>query len=279
VDLADLTRDLEALRDDALGSIAAAADVAALEALEVDILGKKGRLTTVLRGIGALPPDDRPRVGAVANAVRGAIDGAFGERGASLRGAALTGRLAEETLDVTTPGRPIRRGSLHPSIEAMGQIAEIFGQFGFVVYESPEIEDDPTNFQMLNIPPDHPARDLWDTLYLDVEGRLLRTHTSPGQIHVMRSTPPPIRAILPGRCFRYEAIDASHATEFFQVEGLMVDEGTTMADLRGLLDQFARAMYGADKKTRFRPGYYPFTEPSVAFDIECLVCGGSGCPA
>jgi phenylalanyl-tRNA synthetase alpha chain len=279
VDLADLTRDLEALRDDALRSIAASSDVAALEALEVDILGKKGRLTTVLRGIGALPPDDRPRVGAVANAVRGAIEGALAERGASLRGAALTGRLAAEAVDVTTPGRPIRRGSFHPSIEAMGQIAEIFGQFGFVVYESPEIEDDQTNFQMLNIPPDHPARDLWDTLYLDVEGRLLRTHTSPGQIHVMRSTPPPIRAILPGRCFRYEAIDASHATEFFQVEGLMVDEGTTMADLRGLLDQFARAMYGADKKTRFRPGYYPFTEPSVAFDIECLVCGGSGCPA
>ncbi|HEV8402753.1 MAG TPA: phenylalanine--tRNA ligase subunit alpha [Candidatus Limnocylindrales bacterium] len=279
MDLADLTRDLEALRDDALGSIAATDDVAALEALEVDILGKKGRLTTVLRGIGALPPDDRPRVGAVANAVRGAIEGALAERGAQVRGAALTGRLAEETLDVTTPGRPIRRGSLHPSIEAMGEIAEIFGQFGFVVYESPEIEDDLTNFQMLNIPPDHPARDLWDTLYLDVEGRLLRTHTSPGQIHVMRSTPPPIRAILPGRCFRYEAIDASHATEFFQVEGLMVDEGTTMADLKGLLDQFARAMYGADKKTRFRPGYYPFTEPSVAFDIECLVCGGPGCPA
>ena len=279
MDLADLTRDLEALRDDALGSIAAIGDVAALEALEADVLGKKGRLTTVLRGIGALPPDDRPRVGAVANAVRGAIETALVERGTTLRGAALTGRLAAEALDVTTPGRPIRRGSLHPSIEAMGQIAEIFGQFGFVVYESPEIEDDPTNFQMLNIPPDHPARDLWDTLYLDVEGRLLRTHTSPGQIHVMRSTPPPIRAILPGRCFRYEAVDASHATEFFQVEGLMIDEGTTMADLKGLLDQFGRAMYGADKKTRFRPGYYPFTEPSVAFDIECLVCGGSGCPA
>ena len=279
MDLADLTRDLEALRDDALGSITASGDVAELDALEVDILGKKGRLTTVLRGIGALPADDRPRVGAVANSVRGAIEAAFAERGAMLRAAALTGRLALETVDVTTPGRPIRRGSLHPSIEAMAQIAEIFGQFGFVVYESPEIEDDLTNFQMLNIPPDHPARDLWDTLYLDVEGRLLRTHTSPGQIHVMRATPPPIRAILPGRCFRYEAIDASHATEFFQVEGLMVDEGTTMADLKGLLDQFARAMYGADKKTRFRPGYYPFTEPSVAFDIDCLVCGGPGCPA
>ena len=279
MDLADLTRDLETLRDDALASIAASVDVAALDALELDILGKKGRLTTVLRGIGALQPDDRPRVGAVANIVRGAIETALAEHGAALRGSALTGRLTAETLDVTTPGRPIRRGSLHPGIEAMGQIAEIFGQFGFVVHESPEIEDDLTNFQMLNIPPDHPARDLWDTLYVDVEGHLLRTHTSPGQIHVMRSMTPPIRALLPGRCFRYEAIDASHGSEFFQVEGLMIDEGTTMGDLKGLLDQFAKAMYGADKKTRFRPGYYPFTEPSVAFDVECLVCGGPGCPA
>ena len=279
MELADLTRDLETLRDEALGSIGACADVAALEALELDILGKKGRLTTVLRGIGALPPEDRPRVGAVANTVRGAIETALAQRGADLRGSALTGRLTAEALDVTLPGRSIRRGSLHPSIEAMGEIAEIFGQFGFVVYESPEIEDDLTNFQMLNIPPDHPARDLWDTLYVDVEGHLLRTHTSPGQIRVMRSTEPPIRALLPGRCFRYEATDASHGSEFFQVEGLMIDEGTTMGDLKGLLDQFAKAMYGADKKTRFRPGYYPFTEPSVAFDVECLVCGGPGCPA
>ncbi len=279
MDLADLTRDLETLRTEALASIGAAPDVAALGALELDVLGKKGRLTSVLRGIGTLPPDDRPRIGAIANAVRVDIEAALAERGTDLRGSALKSRLLAETLDVTTPGRPLRVGSLHPSIEAMGQIAEIFGQFGFVVYESPEIEDDLTNFQMLNIPPDHPARDLWDTLYVDVEGHLLRTHTSPGQIRVMRATEPPIRALLPGRCFRYEAIDASHGSEFFQVEGLMIDEGTTMGDLKGLLDQFARAMYGADKKTRFRPGYYPFTEPSVAFDVECLVCGGSGCPA
>ena len=132
---------------------------------------------------------------------------------------------------------------------------------------------------MLNIPLDHPARDLWDTLYVDVPGHLLRTHTSPLQIRVMASHRPPIRALLPGRVFRYEAVDASHASEFFQVEGLMVDEGTTMGDLRGLLDEFSRAMFGRDKRTRFRPGYYPFTEPSVAFDVECLVCGGSGCPA
>ena len=279
MDLADLTRDLEALRADALASVAAAPDAASLDALELDILGKKGRLTGVLRGIGALPAEDRPKVGAVANSVRIAIETALAERGSALRGSELAARLAAEAVDVTTPGRPVRRGTLHPSIEAMREIAAIFEQFGFVTYESPEIEDDLTNFQMLNIPPDHPARDLWDTLYVDVEGRLLRTHTSPGQIRVMHSVEPPIRALLPGRCFRYEAIDASHGSEFFQVEGLMIDEGTTLADLKGLLEQFAKAMYGEDKRTRFRPGYYPFTEPSVAFDVECLVCGGPGCPA
>ena len=279
MDLAGLTRDLEALQTEALGSVAAAPDAATLETIELDVLGKKGRLTTILRGIGALPAEDRPKVGAVANTVRIAIEAALAERGSQLRGSELEARLAAEAVDVTTPGRPFRLGTLHPSIEAMREIADIFEQFGFVTYESPEIEDDLTNFQMLNIPPDHPARDLWDTLYVDVEGRLLRTHTSPGQIRVMQAESPPIRALLPGRCFRYEAIDASHATEFFQVEGLMIDEGTTMADLKGLLEQFAGAMFGADKRTRFRPGYYPFTEPSVAFDIECLVCGGPGCPA
>jgi len=279
VNLADLTRDLDALRDRALASAAGAADTAALDALEVDVLGKKGELTGVLRGIGALPADDRPRVGAAANAVRAAIEAAIAERRASVGGDELASRLVREQLDVTTPGRPLRRGSLHPSIQAMAEIATIFEQFGFVVHESQEIEDDLTNFQMLNIPPDHPARDLWDTLYVDVPGRLLRTHTSPGQIRVMETMKPPIRALLPGRCFRYESVDASHGFEFFQVEGLMVDEGTTLADLKGLLDQFAHAMFGSGKRTRFRPGYYPFTEPSVAFDVECLVCGGPGCPA
>ncbi len=279
MNLTDLTRDLESLRDEALAAIAGAADVPALEAIELDVLGRKGRLTTMLRGIGGLPPEDRPRVGAVANTVREAIEAALAERGTVLRGSALESQLRAEAVDVTTPGRPIRRGALHPIPATIEAIAEVFGQFGFVVYEGPEVEDDLTNFQMLNIPPDHPARDLWDTLYVDVEGHLLRTHTSPGQIRVMHQEKPPIRALLPGRCYRYEAIDASHASEFFQVEGLMVDEGTTMGDLKGLLDQFAKALYGADKRTRFRPGYYPFTEPSVAFDVECLVCGGSGCPA
>ncbi len=279
MDLAGLTRDLESLRDEAVAAVGAADSVAALEALELDVLGRKGRLTTVLRGIGQLPGEDRPKVGAVANAVRAAVEEAIAVRGAVLRTGALEERLRAEAIDVTMPGRPIRRGTLHPSIEAMNEIAAVFAQFGFVVYESPEVEDDLTNFQKLNIPLDHPARDLWDTLYVDIPGMLLRTHTSPGQIRVMETTKPPIRALLPGRCFRYEAVDASHGFEFFQVEGLMIDEGTTLGDLRGLLDQFAHAMFGAGKRTRFRPGYYPFTEPSVAFDVECLVCGGPGCPA
>ncbi len=278
MDLAQLTEDLQTLADETAAAVASAPDVAALEAIELEVLGKKGRLTGVLRGIGALPADDRPKLGAVANAVRQRIEAAVGERRSVLGSAELDARLAAEAIDVTMPGRPIRRGSLHPSIESMAEIVRIFSQFGFQVYESPEIEDDLHNFQALNIPPDHPARDLWDTLYVDVQAHLLRTHTSPGQIHVMRTVKPPIRALLPGRCYRYEAIDASHASEFFQVEGLMVDEGTTLGDLRGLLEAFAHAMFGADKKTRFRPGYYPFTEPSVAFDVECLVCGGVGCP-
>ena len=279
MDLETLTRDLHALRDNALRAIEAAGNPDELDALALGYLGRKGELTTVLRGIGALPTDDRPRVGAVANEVRQRVDAALEARGQTVRGSALLTRLAVETTDVTTPGRPIHRGSLHPISETIREIARIFDQFGFVVYEGPEIEDDVTNFQMLNIPPDHPARDLWDTLYVDVEGHLLRTHTSPGQIRVMQSTQAPIRALLPGRCFRYEAIDASHASEFFQVEGLMVDRSTTMADLKGLLDQFAGAMFGAGRATRFRPGYYPFTEPSVAFDVLCVVCDGGGCPA
>jgi phenylalanyl-tRNA synthetase alpha chain len=279
VDRADLIAQLQALEETTIAEAGVADDAAALEALGVEVLGKKGRLTAVLRGIGGLSPDDRPVVGAAANAVREAIERALEERGAALRSAELAGRLERERIDVSAPGRPAARGALHPVIETMRAISDTFGQFGFTVFESPEVEDDIRNFQMLNIPPDHPARDLWDTLYVDIPGHLLRTHTSPGQIEVMQQARPPIRALLPGRCFRYEAVDASHGFEFFQVEGLMVDEGTTLADLKGLLDQFAHAMFGSDRRTRFRPGYYPFTEPSVAFDVECVVCDGVGCPA
>jgi phenylalanyl-tRNA synthetase alpha chain len=279
VDFESLSADLRSLQERALKEIAGTADPAALEALQIQYLGKKGELTAVLRGIGALPAEDRPRVGAIANEVGEAVKGGLAARTTEIHAQVQTQRLAAEGVDVTLPGRPIRRGTLHPIPETVEAIAEVFEQFGFVVYEGPEVEDDLTNFQMLNIAPDHPARDLWDTLYVDIPGYLLRTHTSPGQIRVMQTERPPIRALLPGRCFRYEAVDASHASEFFQVEGLMVDEGTTLADLRGLLDEFAHAMFGAGRATRFRPGYYPFTEPSVAFDVGCLVCGGGGCPA
>ncbi|KRT63891.1 MAG: phenylalanyl-tRNA synthetase subunit alpha, phenylalanyl-tRNA synthetase alpha chain [Chloroflexi bacterium CSP1-4] len=285
MDLASVSADLAALRQRALAAVADADDLKELEAAETAFVGRKqGALTAVLRGIGALPAEDRPRVGAIANEVREAVEEAIAERRARLAAIALEVRLAAERVDVTLPGRPLRRGSLHPLVETTREIARIFGQFGFVVYESPEVETDSLNFQALNIPADHPARDLWDTLYVDAptndgDRLLLRTHTSPGQMRVMRQTRPPIRALLPGRCFRHEAVDASHGFEFFQVEGLMVDEGTTMAHLRGLLDEFAHALFGAGRPTRFRPGYYPFTEPSVAFDIQCVVCDGGGCPA
>jgi phenylalanyl-tRNA synthetase alpha chain len=279
VDIDSLSRQLEALRDDALAAIEAAPTPEALEEASVRYLGRKGELTALLRGIGALPAEARPQAGQVANQVREAVEEALERRRAALIDRAVAARFAAEAVDLTLPGRPMRRGSLHPLIETNRRIAEVFGQFGFVVYESPQLETDELNFQLLNIPPEHPSRDLWDTLYTDAPGYLLRTHTSPGQLRVMRSTQPPIRALLPGRCFRYEAVDASHGFEFFQVEGLMVDEGTTMADLRGLLDEFAHALFGAERPTRFRPGYYPFTEPSVAFDVRCVVCEGAGCPA
>ena len=278
MDFDTLSSQLRELQQRALDEIANVANPDALEELQIRYLGKKGELTAVLRGIGALPAEDRPRVGAVANEVGEAVKAALASIGAQVRSKVQAARLASEAVDVTLPGRAVRRGTLHPIPETIAAIAEVFGQFGFVVYEGPEVEDDVTNFQMLNIAPDHPARDLWDTLYVDIDDHLLRTHTSPGQIRVMRETRPPIRALLPGRCFRYEAVDASHGFEFFQVEGLMVDEGTTMADLKGLLDEFAHALFGP-RKTRFRPGYYPFTEPSVAFDVECVVCGGIGCGA
>jgi len=281
VDLASFSRQLDELRGRAQRAVTEAADPQSLDAVEAAYLGRRGELRTLLAQIGQLPAQDRPRVGALANPIREELEATIAARRKRLDEIALEVRLARERMDVTLPGRPLPRGSLHPLIETEREIGRIFGQFGFVTYDAPEVETDELNFQALNIPADHPARDLWDTLYVAGSERryLLRTHTSPGQIRVMREGPPPIRALLPGRCYRYEAVDASHGLEFFQVEGLMVDEGTTLADLRGLLDEFARAMFGADTRTRFRPGYYPFTEPSVAFDISCQICGGPGCPA
>ncbi len=286
MDVASFSAQLEELQARAVTSIAAADSPESLDALDTALLGRKGELKGLLGGIGQLPAEDRPKVGALANPVRSAIEAALAERRVGLEAEALDARLAAEAQDVTLPGRPVWRGSLHPLRETEREINRIFGQFGFGVVEGPEVETDALCFDALNIPADHPARDLWDTIYVDDphadtrgDRLLLRTHTSPGQIRVMRDTEPPIRVLTPGRCYRYEAVDASHGFEFFQTEGLMVDEGTTLAHLRGLLDAFAHAMFGAHRATRFRPGYYPFTEPSVAFDIGCVVCEGEGCPA
>ena len=286
MDVASFSAQLEELQARAVTSIAAADSPEALEAIEHAMLGRKGELKGLLGGIGQLPTEDRPKVGALANPVRSAIEEALAERRVGLESEALEARLLAEAEDVTLPGRPLWRGSLHPLRETEREIARIFGQFGFVVVDGPEVESDELNFEALNIPADHPSRDLWDTIYVEEPATaagdarlLLRTHTSPGQIRAMRDSKPPIRVLTPGRCYRYEAVDASHGFEFFQIEGLMVDEGTTLGHLRGLLDAFAHAMFGADRATRFRPGYYPFTEPSVAFDIGCVVCEGEGCPA
>jgi phenylalanyl-tRNA synthetase alpha chain len=285
----DLEDRLRQLRTDALDRVAAAADIAALDTVRTSLLGRSGELTTLLRGLGDVDASDRPAVGKLANAIRGEVEEAIHARRDALAGGADDARLAAEAVDMSGPGRPWRIGHLHPTMTVERDLREILHAFGFEVFEGPEIETDAMNFEALNIPPDHPSRDLWDTLFVAepgvepprpaADGTILRTHTSPVQIRAMRALRPPIRVITPGRCFRYDAVDASHSFEFFQVEGLVVDRDTSLADLKGMLEEFARALYGEGTRTRFRPGYYPFTEPSVAFDIGCLVCGGSGCPA
>jgi phenylalanyl-tRNA synthetase alpha chain len=290
--MTELRADLTALREDADRRLADATTADEVEALRQELLGRSGRLTTLMKQLGSVAADERPAVGQLANEVRSRISSGIDARLGELRSGDLEARLASEAIDMSAPGRPVRVGHLHPVLTTMRDLREIFHAYGFEVFEGPEIETEEYNFELLNIPPDHPARDLWDTLYVAepgsveagtpkpaTDGTILRTHTSPTQIRAMRALEPPIRVLTPGRCFRYEAVDASHAFEFFQVEGLVIDRDTSLADLKGLLEEVARALYGRDVATRFRPGYYPFTEPSVAFDIGCLVCGGSGCPA
>ncbi|HEY7332361.1 MAG TPA: phenylalanine--tRNA ligase subunit alpha [Candidatus Limnocylindria bacterium] len=290
--MSSLSQRLEQEGRDALDALAAAPDVEAVESLRVAVLGRNGSLTALLRELGSVPAEERPAVGQVANRVRAEVEGIIGDRLAQLHRSGLEERLAGETIDMSAPGRPVRVGHLSPLMSTERDLREIFHAFGFEVFEGPEIETEWWNFEALNIPPDHPSRDLWDTLYVAEpgsvasgeprpaeDGTILRTHTSPVQIRAMRELRPPLRVITPGRCFRHDAPDASHGFEFFQVEGLVVDRGTSLADLKGMLEEFARALYGDGTRTRFRPGYYPFTEPSVAFDIACLVCGGPGCSA
>ncbi len=269
---------LRELQDQALRELEAVGDSQALDQWRITHLGKKSPLNQVLRGVGRLPKEERPIVGQRGNEVKLALEAAYEQRVQALKAEEMARALAAESLDVTLPGRPVSLGRLHPSTQALRQIYAIFAEMGFQVYNAPEVETDELNFGLLNMPPHHPARDMWDTFYTTRPGVLLRTHTSPGQIRVMRERcPEPIRVILPGKCYRYEQVTARSEHQFYQVEGLAVGRHITLTDLKGTMAEYARRMFGEDRKMRFRGSYFPFTEPSVEVDMDCIICGGAGC--
>ena len=270
---------LEAIRAQALEAVAAAAASAELESVRVRYLGKKGELTAVLKQMGKLSAEERPVMGQLATDVRAAVESAVESRAAELAAKAMEEKLKAETLDVTIPGRKAPMGHKHPMYTVLDEIKEIFINMGFEIMEGPEIEQSDYNFTKLNTPDDHPAREWSDTFYLDEESRtLLRTQTSPMQIRAMEEHGVPIRMISPGRVYRKDEVDATHSPMFHQIEGLVVDKGITMADLKGTLNAVIREIYGPDTVTRFRPHHFPFTEPSCEVDIQCHKCGGAGCP-
>ncbi|MDI3257547.1 MAG: phenylalanine--tRNA ligase subunit alpha [Kyrpidia sp.] len=249
-----------------------------LEAWRLRFLGKKGELTAVLRGMARIPENERPRIGQLANEVRDALEAARTSRQQALRREERDRRLAAETLDVTVPGWRIPVGAVHPLTRIIREIEEIFLGMGFEVREGPEVELDYYNFEALNIPKDHPARDMQDTFYI-TEEILMRTHTSPMQARTLEMTYPsvPVKIIVPGRVYRRDEDDATHSHSFVQVEGLMVDRGVRMSDLKGVLTVFAKGMFGEDRQIRLRPSYFPFTEPSAEVDVSCPLCDGAGC--
>ena len=265
---------LETIKNTAVAEIAAADT--SLEEIRIKYLGKKGALTAILRGMGSLSAEERPVIGAIANEVRACIEQALEVRGAELKKSALAKSLNDEKLDVTYNASTSPAGHIHPITRALERMTEIFIDMGFSVAEGPEVETVTNNFDALNAPADHPSRDFQDTFYI-TENTLLRTQTSPVQIRAMRNMTPPIRIISPGRVYRSDVADASHSPMFHQLEGLVVDKGITMGDLKGILSQFAKTMFGPETKTRFRPHNFPFTEPSAEVDVSCFVCGGKGC--
>ena len=270
---------LEAIRKGALESIAGTQAAADLEALRVKYLGKKGELTAVLKQMGGLSAELRPVMGQMANEVRAAVEKAIESQSAILAEKALEARLEAETVDVTIPGKKVEIGHKHPMYTALDEFKEIFINMGFEIMDGPEIEQEDYNFTKLNTPDDHPAREWSDTFYLTEDSRiLLRTQTSPMQIRAMEEHGVPIRMISPGRVYRKDEVDATHSPMFHQIEGLVVDKGVTMADLKGTLNAVIREIYGPETKTRFRPHHFPFTEPSCEVDIQCHKCGGKGCP-
>ncbi|TDG13545.1 phenylalanine--tRNA ligase subunit alpha [Seongchinamella unica] len=266
---------LEALANEAKAAIEAAADGAALEQLRVDYLGKKGQITALLKGLGKLSAEERPAAGAQINVVKQELQNLIGQRKSALESAAVEAQLAAETIDVSLPGRGQSTGGIHPVTRTMERMEDFFSAIGFEVVEGPEIEDDYHNFEALNIPAHHPARAMHDTFYVD-EHTVLRTHTSPVQVRVMENQQPPLKVICPGRVYRCDS-DLTHTPMFHQVEGLLIDEHSSFADLKGVIEEFLRVFFEKELEVRFRPSYFPFTEPSAEVDIQCVNCGGSGC--
>jgi len=283
-----ITDQLVSLRDEGLAAIAGASDLATLDVVRVTYLGKKGSLTGILRGLGGLSPEERPAAGKVSNDVRVALEAAIEERRALLAASALEARIGAEAIDVTLPGRARPVGSRHLIEQIRTEVVDIFLGLGYRIAEGPEVELDYYNFTALNTPPDHPARSLQDTFYVrDLSGEtatvdsesdvLLRTHTSPVQVRVMEHQKPPIYVLAPGKVYRRDIADPSHLPQFTQIEGLVVDEGITFGDLKGTLDHVCKAIFGPDRRTRFRPHFFPFTEPSAEVDVSCGICAGEGC--
>ena len=270
---------LETLLQKSTASIRESKGLEELEALRVKYLGKKGELTAILKMMGKLSAEERPVIGQLANEVRAKLETSLEEKKAALHAAALEARLREEVLDVTIPGKPVEIGHKHPMYIALDEIKDIFIGMGFEVLDGPEVELAEYNFDRLNAEEGHPSRDWSDTFYFDQDSRvMLRSQTSPMQVRAMESKPLPIRIIAPGRVYRKDEVDATHSPMFHQVEGMVIDKGITMADLKGTLNAMVEALYGKGTKTRFRPHHFPFTEPSCEMDVQCHKCGGAGCP-
>lgn len=267
---------LEAIRKAFAESIAEQVEEDKLEQLRIQYLGKKGELTAVLRGMGSLTPEERPVIGQLANEVRADIERMLDEKKAQVKEASLEKKLRTERIDVTAPGEEISLGARHPLEQVRIKMCDIFRSMGFDITEGPEVETDYYNFEALNTPENHPARDVQDTFYI-TPNILLRSQTSCVQVRTMERIKPPIRVVSPGRVYRSDTVDATHSPMFHQLEGLVVDKGITMGDLKGMLEIFARRMFGEETKIRFRPHHFPFTEPSAEVDISCFVCGGKGC--
>lgn len=270
----DMQEEILGIRTACLKELEKVSALAELEQLRITVLGKKGSLTSLLRGMGQVDPALRPKVGQWINQTREELEGKLEQRAEQLKAEALEKRLLDEAIDVTEP-RPLpRAGVQHPNSAVLDQVIDCFVGLGFEVVEGPQIELDHFNFELLNIPKNHPARDAQDTFYID-DNTVLRTHTSPVQARVMTTRRPPIRIVCPGRVFRADEVDATHSPVFHQIEGLVIDEHITMADLRGTLDAFAKRLYGEDIATRFRPSFFPFTEPSAEVDVSCYLCDGT----